>query len=164
MATTQIAVERTSIVSSRSIDQILATLDAQIGHPDMNAFWQTTAAAHTAQEVEQPVRAAIGPSGFMLFMRFNHGQYLEKTGAASHARIFRYLIGNPLIMKEMARHVPDAGSYAPVTVLVSERPDGVHLTYDRMASYLASYNNAAALQVARELDAKVETLLRSAAG
>jgi hypothetical protein len=29
-------------------------------------------------------------------------------------------------MKEMVKHVPDAGSYAPVTVLVDERADGVH--------------------------------------
>jgi hypothetical protein len=33
-------------------------------------------------------------------------------------KIVRLLIGNPLIMKEMAKHVADAGSYAPVTVLV----------------------------------------------
>ena len=36
----------------------------------------------------------------------------------------------------MAKHVPDAGSYAPVTVLVDERADGVHLSYDKMASLL----------------------------
>jgi hypothetical protein len=59
--------------------------------------------------------------------------------------------------------VPDAGSYAPVTILIDERPDGVHLSYDRMASLLAPYKNAAALNVARELDAKVEALLASAA-
>jgi hypothetical protein len=40
-------------------------------------------------------------------------------------------------MKEMAKHVPDASSYAPVTVLVDERADGVHISYDRMASLLA---------------------------
>jgi predicted SnoaL-like aldol condensation-catalyzing enzyme len=39
-----------------------------------------------------------------------------------------------------------------------ERPDGVHLSYDRMASFLAAYKNAAALNVARELDEKVEAL------
>jgi len=33
------------------------------------------------------------------------------------------LIGNPLIMKQLAKFVPDAGSYATVTVLVDERPD-----------------------------------------
>jgi hypothetical protein len=67
-------------------------------------------------------------------------------------------------MKEMAKHVPDAGAYAPVTVLVDERADGVHLSYDRMASLLAPYENNAALNVARDLDAKVEDLLRQAAG
>jgi hypothetical protein len=72
-------------------------------------------------------------------------------------------MGNPLIMKEMTKHVPDAGSYAPVTILVDERPDGVHLSYDRMASFLAPYGNAEALKVAKELDRKVEALLASSA-
>jgi len=66
-------------------------------------------------------------------------------------------------MKEMAKHVPDAGSYAPVTVLVDERADGVHISYDRMASLLAPYGNRDALPVARDLDAKIEELLRQAA-
>jgi hypothetical protein len=43
-------------------------------------------------------------------------------------------------MKEMAKHVPDAGSYAPITILVDERPEGgVRLSYDRMTSLLAPY-------------------------
>jgi hypothetical protein len=66
-------------------------------------------------------------------------------------------------MKEMAKHVPDAGSYAPVTILLDERPDGVHLTYDKMASVLAPYGNGEALAVARDLDSKIERLLRRAA-
>ena len=41
--------------------------------------------------------------------------------------------------------------------------DGVHLSYDRMASLLAPYGNTEALKVARDLDAKVENLLRQAA-
>jgi hypothetical protein len=51
-------------------------------------------------------------------------------------------------MKEMAKHVPDAGSYAPVTLLVDERDDGVHLSYDRITSFLAPYHNAAASGIA----------------
>jgi hypothetical protein len=45
------------------------------------------------------------------------------------------------------------------TILIDERADGVHLSYDSMASLLAPYGNEAALVVARDLDAKVETLL-----
>ena len=66
-------------------------------------------------------------------------------------------------MKEMAKHVPDAGAYAPVTILVDERPDGVHLSYDTMASLLAPYANSDALAVARDLDSKIENLLRESA-
>jgi hypothetical protein len=76
----------------------------------------------------------------------------------------RLVIGNALIMKEMAKRVPDAGSYAPVTILVDERPDGVHLTYYKMASLLAPYESADALAVARDLDSEIERLLREAAG
>jgi len=47
--------------------------------------------------------------------------------------------------------------------LIDERPDGTHLSYDRMASLLESYGNEDALKVARDLDAKIEILLASAA-
>jgi hypothetical protein len=63
----------------------------------------------------------------------------------------------------MVDFVPDAGSYAPVTVLIDERPDGVRLSYGRMASFLASYGSEDALKVARDLDSKVEALLTAAA-
>ena len=66
-------------------------------------------------------------------------------------------------MKQMVEPVPDAGSYAPVTILIDERTDAVHLSYDRMATFLASYGNADSLKVAQELDAKVEALLTAAA-
>jgi hypothetical protein len=88
-----------------------------------------------------------------------------RKGTKRHSsRIIRLVIGNPFIMEEMAKHVPDASSYAPVTVLVDERADGVHISYDRMASLLAPYGNPDALAVARSLDAKIEDLLQIAAG
>ena len=68
-----------------------------------------------------------------------------------------------LTMKEMAKHIPDVGSYAPTTVLVDERQDGVHLSYDKMANLLAPYGNASALAVARDLDSKIEALMRESA-
>jgi len=109
------------------------------------------------------VDAATGPSGLMQFMRFDLGEIVRKERGDSAPRSLRYLIGNPLIMKQMLERSPDAGSYAPVTILVDERPDGVRLSYDRMVSFLAPYGNDEALKVARGLDAKIETLLTKAA-
>jgi hypothetical protein len=65
-------------------------------------------------------------------------------------------------MESMARLVPDAASYAPVTVLIDRRPDGVHLSYDEMASLLAPYGNAEAVEIAGDLDIKVRRMLQDA--
>src|ERR1700752_4517572 len=100
----------------------------------------------------------------MSFVQFNHGAIVRKATGRAKPRRVRLVSGTPLSKQEIAEHVPDAGSYAPVTVLVDERSDGVHLSYDRMVSFLAPYGNSDALNVARDLDAKVENLLRQAAG
>ncbi len=85
----------------------------------------------------------------MMFIKLDHDAILRKETGLDTPKVVRFLIGNPLIMKEMTKHVPDAGSYAPVTILVDERPDGVHLSYDKMTSLLAPYKNPDALAVAR---------------
>ena len=48
-------------------------------------------------------------------------------------------------------------------VLVDERKDGVHLSYDKMASLLAVYGNSDALAVAQEMDSKIENFIREPA-
>ena len=110
------------------------------------------------------MQSGLGRTGLMLFAEFDLGDVLRRESGRETPKIMRFVVGNPLIMKEMVKHVPDAGSYAPITVLVDERPDGVHLSYDQMESCLRRYANAEALDVARDLDAKVTTLLRECAG
>ena len=163
MSIRQFTVERFSVISSKTFAQVVSAIESAIGHPYMRAFGANVAKSASWQELEQVVHAAIGPSGFMEFTRFNLGQILAKEQGANAPKILRMVVGNPLIMKRMAEHVPDAGSYAPVTLLIDERGDGVHLSYDKMESYLAPYANLAALNVARDLDAKVEALLTTAA-
>jgi uncharacterized protein (DUF302 family) len=158
----KIEVERFSLVTSKGFDDVVAALNAAIGHPDIAEFWRSTHQTRSLTELESTIQKAVGKAGLMLFAEFDHGAIVRKETGRDTPRIIRFVIGNPLIMKEMARHVPDAGSYAPVTVLVDERTDGVHLSYDRMASLLAPYENPHALEVARNLDMKVEELLRQA--
>jgi uncharacterized protein (DUF302 family) len=162
MTVRHIAVERFSVTSAAPFETVVARIDEAIGHPDMSAFRAAVAAALSFAVLEGIAAKAIGSSGMMEFARFDIGEVLRKDRRAS-ARILRLLIGNPVIMKQIAQHVPDAGSYAPVTLLIDERQDGVHLSYDRMASLLATYESADALKVARALDEKVERLLTAAA-
>ena len=153
MGIKQIAVQRFSVTSSKSFGDIVAALDAAIGHPDMNLFPRDVTAAKTYAELGDIVRKAVGSSDLMEFTRFDLGEILRKEQGTTAPRSLRLVAGNPLIMKQMVKHLRDAGSYAPVTMLIDERPDGEHLSYDRMASLLAPYESAEALSGAGSLNA-----------
>jgi uncharacterized protein (DUF302 family) len=161
--TRKIEIERFTLTSSKPFDGIIVALKAAVGQPDIAAFWRSTHRAQSVTELESTIEKAVGQTGLMLFAEFDHGAIVRKGTGRDTPKVFRFVIGNPLIMRRMVQHVPDAGSYAPVTILIDERSDGVHLSYDRMASFLATYQNADALKVARELDAKIEALLASIA-
>jgi hypothetical protein len=163
MPVRKIAVERFSITSAAPFETVVARIDATVGHPNMSVFRAAMTAAPSFAALEDIVADAIGSSGLMEFLRLDIGEVVCKDHPDASVRSLRLLIGNPVIMRQMAQHVPDAGSYAPVTILIDQRQDGIHLSYDRMASLLAPYESADALAVARALDDKVERLLTAAA-
>jgi uncharacterized protein (DUF302 family) len=148
-------VQRFSITTSKSFKDVVAGLESRIGHPDLTAFRKNISAARTDSELQKIVQAATGSSGLMEFTRFDLGEVLRKDLGSGGPQSLRLVVGNPVIMKQMVKFVPDAGSYAPVTILVDERPDGVLISYDEIVSFLTSYGNAEALQVAKDLDFKV---------
>ena len=160
---TTIEMERFSLTTSKRFDEVISSVNTAVGHPDMAEFRRSTHQAQSFAELKSTVEKGLSKVGLMLFMQFDQGAVVRKETGHETPKMIRFVIGNPLIMKEMTKHVPDAGSYAPVTVLVDERADGVHLSYDRMASLLAPYGNAEALAVARDLDSKIETILRDSA-
>ena len=128
---------------------------------ELPKFFKAMSAAKLFPHLERVVQSPVGRTGLMLFAEFELGAVLRCETGLETPKIIRFLVGNPLIMKEIVKHVPDAGSCAPVTVLIDERPDGVHLSYDKMESHLLPYGNSDALAVARNLDAKkITTLLR----
>ncbi len=164
MSIRKFEIERFSVVSLRPFEAVVAALKAVVGRLDLVEFAKASKGPGTFAELENVIDRNPGRTGLMLFLELDHGAVLRKESGLNTPKSVRLVIGNPLIMREMAKHIPDAGSYAPVTVLVDERSDGVHLSYDRMASFLAPYGNSDALSVARNLDKKVETLLLEVAG
>jgi uncharacterized protein (DUF302 family) len=158
----RIEIERFSMTTSRPFEAVVAALKAGVGRLDLVAFAQVSTPSSTFAELEAVINRDMGETGLMLFLEFDHGAVVRKETGLDKPKIVRLLIGNPLVMKEMAKHIPDAGSYAPVTVLVDERADGVHLSYDKMSSFLAPYGNRDALKVAQDSDHKLERLLNDA--
>jgi hypothetical protein len=131
------------------------------------AMW-CTEAFKGQKRTSNPPRATsvinrdMGKTHLMLFLEFDHGAVLCNETGSNKPKMVRLVIGNPLVMKEMAKRVSDAGSYAPVTVF-DEREAGVPLSYDKMVSFLSPYANQDALRIAHDLDHKIVKFLNDAA-
>jgi hypothetical protein len=164
MKVDHIPTERFSVLSARPFADVVAGIDAAVGHPKLGELFEAITAATTYAELEEIVGKVTGPTDLMEFLRFDMGDVLGKGKPGPKPKSIRFLIGNPVTMRKMTELVPDAGAYAPITMLVDERPDGVHLSYDRISSSLAPYGNAAASAIANELDRNIETILTRAAG
>jgi uncharacterized protein (DUF302 family) len=158
-----VEIQRFSVTSSKPFEEVLAAIDAAVGHPDLAEFHRKLASTKTYTAIEKIVHEVIGASGLMEFIRFDLGGILRKERGDRTPRILRLVIGNPLIMKQMVEHVPDAGSYVPVTILIDERADGVHLSYDTIASAIAPCGSREASKIAHDLDNKVIAMLEAAA-
>jgi uncharacterized protein (DUF302 family) len=163
MSIKQFEIERFGVTSSRPFEAVVTALKAGVGRLDLVEFAKASHSADSFAELENVINRVPGKTGLMLFLELDHGAVLRKETGLDKPKMVRLVVGNPLIMKEMAKRIPDAGSYAPVTILVDERSDGVHLTYNRMVGFLAPYGNSDALKVAQDLDLKVEKLMNEAA-
>jgi hypothetical protein len=70
--TRRINVERVTVTSRKSLQDVLAKFDAAVGRPNIEEFWGRMTATKTTSEMENVVQSALGPSGFMEFARFDH--------------------------------------------------------------------------------------------
>jgi uncharacterized protein (DUF302 family) len=100
-----------------------------------------------------------------LQLDLDHALTIDPQANQGGCRLVRLIAGNPVTMGQMTRHVADAGSYAPVTILLQETPDGrTRVAYDTVASAIAPYHDGAASEVAERLDTEVLELLRQVTG
>jgi hypothetical protein len=163
-----VVMRRHVIDSDRPFDQVLAGIFGGISQPDIDALFSKLHASTTYEQFSSLVEQAQGSAGLMRFWQLNLDNALMLDPEApdwTGRRLVRLITGNPVTMGQMTRHVADAGSYAPVTILIEETPDGgTRVAYDSVVSALAAYDNAAASAVAERLDTEVLTLLREATG
>ena len=165
---TEIAVQRHSIESDRPFESVMDGIFDGISRPDIRSLFSDLEASTSYEQFSALVRQAQGSAGLMQFWLLHLDVALRLDPHApdqARRRLVRLIAGNPVTMGEMTRHVADAGSYAPVTILIQELPDGrSRVAYDSVAGAIAPYHDAAASEIARRLDAEVLTLLRQVTG
>ena len=162
-----IPVRRHVLTSERPFQLVLDAIYDGVSRPDIGALFARLAASTSYEELSALVGQAQGSAGLMRFLHLDLDTVLTLDPQADQAgrRLVRLIAGNPVTMGQMTRHLADAGSYAPVTILIQELArDGTQVAYDTVASAIAPYQNAAASQVAQRLDTEVLALLRHATG
>ena len=164
----EVLVRRHVFDTDRPFADVLDGVFGGISQPDIGLLFSKLAASTSYEEFSSLVAQAQGSAGLMRFLQLDldHALTLDPQAQDRAGRhLVRLIAGNPVTMGEMTRHVADAGSYAPVTVLIQEKPGGgTRVAYDTAASAIAPYRDAAASQVAQRLDAEVLDLLREATG
>src|SRR5215469_2614978 len=83
MTVRKVEIERLSVISSKPFEEVLATLEGAIGHPDMVEFRKAMNSSHTFAEFENVVHKQLGTTGLMMFMKFDHGTVVRKEMASS---------------------------------------------------------------------------------
>src|SRR6202047_4194646 len=114
--TKKIEIERFSLTTSKQFDEVIAGVNAGIGHPDMAEFGRSTHEGRSLAELKSAGEKGLVTVVLMLFMQLDHGAILRKETGRETPKMIRFVIGNPLIMKEMAKHVPDAARSPTSTV------------------------------------------------
>jgi uncharacterized protein (DUF302 family) len=110
-------------------------------------------------EVQAAVDARAGPTGLVALSRLDQGALLSLEGEPLEATL--YLVGNPIIAREVTRHEPAAALYAPFRVAVYRDTTGVHIAYDKPSSIFASLGSSGIDAIAVELDDKIRTVVES---
>ena len=164
----EVLVRRHVFDSERPFPAVLEGIFGGISQPDIGQLFSKLEASTSYEQLSSLVRQAQGSAGLMRFLQLDLDPVLTLDPQApdwAGRRLVRLIAGNPVTMGEMTRHVPDAGSYAPVTILIQEMADGrTRVAYDTVASEIAPYHDAAASQVAERLDTEVLDLLRRVTG
>jgi hypothetical protein len=163
-----VAVRRHIVNSERPFAAVLDGIFGGVSQPDIAALFGKLAVSASYEEFSSLVRQAQGSAGLMRFLQLDLDAALTLDPQAQDwagRRLVRLIAGNPVTMGQMTRHLPDAGSYAPVTILIEELPaGGTRVAYDTVTSAIARYGDAAASRVAERLDTEVLELLRRVTG
>jgi hypothetical protein len=71
--TRKIEIERFSLTTSKQFEEVIAGVNAAIGHPNMAEFGRSTHEARSFAELQSAVEKGLSALGLMLFMQLDHG-------------------------------------------------------------------------------------------
>ena len=141
-----------------SLREFQARYEALVPDLPRSEFFELFSNGEPWSKVEA-LMESTAPYGFMLFYKSEVNMAMKLAG--NTAECVAYLMGNPVIAEKMFRHDPRAMLYAPLRTLIWEDASGeAWFTIDRPSELFGSVGSEL-LEVGRELDRKLGTLLEA---
>jgi uncharacterized protein (DUF302 family) len=143
--------------TKRTFDEVIQAFEAATGSVEGGVWPQLAASAKTLEEFESLAHAHEGSSGFMRFLKVDHGWMAHYGG---RARCRMYTMGNPLIAQTMLRHSIAAGLNVPIRLVIYEDLESgtTRFGYDLPSSLMSVLENPEVTEAAKKLDAKLVAL------
>jgi uncharacterized protein (DUF302 family) len=159
--TTAVATTHVTLSSDRPFDEVVGRLTALLGQRDGERLRDLVARQPSFEEFEAAIQDMVGPSGFMTFLEVDHGGWIALAGIDLKSKL--YVIGNPLIAKQMLEHEPAVGLYVPVRIAVYQGHEGkTYIDFDKPSSLLRRFNHPKVDAIATMLDEKLADLAAAA--
>jgi len=156
------SIDHVCLTADKAFEKFSASLEEQLGRFDSAAYKELEKGGDP-QVTRASLESMVGPSGFMLFQKHNHGLVLRLVGKPRKA--IQYALGNPLFAVEMTRYAIGAALYAPLRLLIYEPEEGkTTVEYDLPTALFGRFGDDNVDRMAESLDQKLEALIASAAG
>ncbi len=153
------------VSSNNSFEQVAEAIEsmAMADKIDLAIVEQIVLASKSWDDFREAFESKVGSNGFMTFTKIDHGSLMSLTFEGVKAKL--YVIGNPLIAKQMLEQNLGVGLYVPLRLFVYEDKEGrTQIAYDKPSSLLGQFQNEKISAVAQMLDRKLEELTTTAAG
>ena len=113
-------------------------------------------------EVTKAVKSLVAKNGMMVMAEVDQGKMLSMTGLNLKATL--YIVGNPVVGKQLFEQDHAVGLYVPVRIFVYSDASGkTSVSYDKPSTLLSQFQNSKMNMVAEMLDQKLEGLANMAA-
>ena len=161
--TTAIDGEHVDLCSSKSFDDTVRDLTAELGHASTDKLMDRLAAADGWDDYAAECAEFAGRSNLIQVGFLDWGKVLTLSGTGMRAKCF--IVGNPLTaQKLLAAGGPEVALYLPTKIVVFEDAEGVvHVAYDTFAAVMARYDREGLNKVAGVIDGVLAALAATAA-
>src|SRR5258708_29854480 len=132
---TRYTATRITYASAHGFAETRARLEERVPLFDQTVALELVLSGATWAAVEAAVNDRVGPDGLVALARLDQGALVSLSGRPLEATL--YLVGNPLVARDVTHLAPAAALYAPFRVPAFSDAAGGPLASDRPSTVLA---------------------------